>query len=136
MTNKELLEKDTAINKDSAKDWQFGVVANISHSHLDENGVIRYGTKSFVGGTKVYLPKSWIKGYPSIGVIGLNRFKRFAMEYVPVGLLENVRVKKVYKPRVMRVMAHYSFLDGVEWWDNTVADRKDAEQFVKEWYNK
>lgn len=35
--------------------WRFGVVGNIVRQHLDDKGIIRYGTKAFCGGTKVYI---------------------------------------------------------------------------------
>lgn len=137
MTNKELLEQNTVQNEDSAVAWRFGVVANITRSHLDENGELRYGTKAFTSGTKVYLGgKNWDKENPEIGVIGRNRFGRIVVEGVPISLLENVRTQRIYKPQVLKIMEYLEELDGWAWWKRTVADRKDTELFVKEWRNK
>ncbi len=36
---------------DSTKEWRFGVVGNIIRTHYDEEGILRYGTKAFSGGT-------------------------------------------------------------------------------------
>lgn len=118
-------------------EWRFGVVANISHSHLDENGELRYGTKAFTPGTKVYLGgKDWDSTNFSIGVIGQNRFGRFVVESIPVGLLERVRAQRIYKPTVLKIMDYLAAMDGWEWWKRTAADRKETERFVKEWNNK
>lgn len=137
MTNKELLEPDTVKNEDFATAWRFGVVANITRSHLDEDGEIRYGTKAFTSGTKVYLGgKNWDQENSEIGVIGRNRFGRTVMEDVPVNLLENVRTQRIYKPQVLQIMEYLEWIDGWEWWKRTVADRKDTELFVKEWRKK
>lgn len=137
MTNKELLEPDIVQDEDSAATWRFGVVANITRSHLDENGEIRYGTKAFTSGTKVYLSgKTWDKEDPEIGVIGRNRFGRTVVEAVPVSLLDNVRTQRIYKPQVLKIMEYLEAIDGWAWWQRTVTDRKETELFVKEWRKK
>ena len=47
-------------------------------THYDDQGVLRYGTKAFCGGAKVYLcGKYWTRKQRTIGVIGLNRYKRY-----------------------------------------------------------
>lgn len=116
------------------QDWRFGVVANITHSHTDENNELRYGTKAFTPGTKVYLGgKYWDKENPQIGVIGMNRFGKTVVESVSVSLIENVRTQRIYKPKVLAIISHLETMDGWEWWQRTVADRKDAERFAKEW---
>ena len=35
--------------------WKYAVAGNIKKSHIDENGILRYGTSAFKGNTKVYL---------------------------------------------------------------------------------
>lgn len=115
-------------------EWRFGVVANITQSHIDAEGVQRYGTKAFTSGTKVYLGgKCWDKTAPTIGVIGQNRFGKMVVESVPVELLENVRTQRIYEPKVLAIMGHLEAMDGWVWWQRTVVDRKDTEQFVKIW---
>ena len=37
------------------KCWRFCAVGNIVKQHLDENGIVRYGTKAYVGGTRVII---------------------------------------------------------------------------------
>ena len=61
---------------------KYCVIGNIVMEHLDENGVLRYGTASFPGGRKVYISRRlWDNG---VAVIGLNRHKsRYATETVP-----------------------------------------------------
>lgn len=119
---------------DKQVEWRFGVVANITHSHLDDSGELRYGTKAFTPGTKVYLGgKFWDRTNPQIGVIGMNRFGRIVVESVPVDLIEKVRTQRIYKPNVLAIMSYLEAMDGLEWWKRIVADRKDTERFVKEW---
>lgn len=123
-----------ADQSDKQVEWRFGVVANITHSHLDEGGELCYGTKAFTPGTKVYLGgKYWDRANPQIGVIGMNRFGRIVVESVPVDLIEKVRTQRIYKPTVLKIMSYLEAMDGWEWWKRTAADRKDTEQFVKEW---
>ena len=35
--------------------WRYAVAGNIKKTHIDENGVLRYGTSAFKGNTKVYI---------------------------------------------------------------------------------
>lgn len=65
--------------------WRFGVSGNIVNSHTDQEGVLRYGTKAFAGGTKVYLNgKLWRADRNEMKVIGRNRFGRFVVEHIPI----------------------------------------------------
>ena len=115
-------------------DWIFGVVGNIVKTHSGEYGVVYYGTKAFTGGTKVYLNgKYWDSQCENIAVIGRNRFGRIVFERVPVELLENVRVQRIYKPHVLEIIDYLRWMEGLEWWERTSADRRDTERFVKEW---
>ena len=61
---------------------KYGVIGNIAKEHIDENGVVRYGTASFPGGRKVYISRRlWKTG---VVVMGLIRFKnRYSEEVVP-----------------------------------------------------
>lgn len=113
--------------------WRFGVAGNITKTHYDDEGILRYGSKAFGGGAKVYLcGKYWTKGRDTIGVVGLNRYKRMVYEDVPPELIENVRCTKVYKPSALRIMGDFEFTDF--WWDNSPADGKDTKRFVKMWH--
>ena len=119
------------------KKWRFGVVGNIVSEHTDENGNTYYGSKAFTPGTKVYLHgKFWDPENPNIGVIGRNRFGRTVFEAVPINLIENIRVKRIYKPSILDIIDYLHVMEGLEWWERTAADRKNAENFVKEISNK
>ena len=37
------------------QNWTYCVVGNIKKTHFDEDGMLRYGTAAFTGGTKVYI---------------------------------------------------------------------------------
>lgn len=117
----------------SAQEWRYGVAGNITKTHLDNQGILRYGSSAFCGGAKVYLcGKYWSKGLDTIGVIGLNRYKRFVFDDVPLELIENVRCTKVYKPSALKLMGNWEFNDC--WWDK--AARKDTKRFVEMWNEK
>lgn len=114
------------------QEWRYGVAGNITKTHYDDQGVLRYGTSAFCGGAKVYLcGKYWEKGRDTIGVIGLDRCKRFTFVDVPPELIENVRCTKVYKPSVLKLMDNYEFTEC--WWDNTPAAKKEIQRFLKMW---
>jgi len=85
-------------------------------------------------GTKVYLGgKNWNDKRDSIGVIGRNRFGRIALEWISIDCLENVRTQRIYKPHVLEIISYEECIEGWEWWKKTVSDRKETEQFVKNW---
>lgn len=114
------------------QEWRYGVAGNIAKTHYDDQGVLRYGTSAFCGGAKVYLcGKYWEKGRDTIGVIGLDRCKRFTFSDVPPELIENVRCTKVYMPSVLKLMDHYEFTEC--WWDNTPAAKKEIQRFLQMW---
>ena len=113
-------------------DWRFCAVGNIKPQHTDENGKILYGTKAFAGGTKVYIDdRTYNLSDESVGVIGLNRFGRYTVESVPLNLIENIRLQRIYKPTVLKIMNHLEIIDGWVWRGRTVADRKEITAFVK-----
>ena len=120
---------------ESVQEWRYGVVGNIIKTHLDDQGILRYGSSAFCGGAKVYLcGKYWTKGQNTIGVIGLNRHKRVVFDDVPPELIENIRCTKVYKPSVQKLMDNWEFRDC--WWDNSPTSRKDTKRFVEMWNEK
>ena len=117
--------------------WRFGVVANICEIHVDEHGEIRYGSKAFSPGTKVYLAgKSWSSEHTEIYVIGRNRHGRIVLEMIPVEFIENVRTKKIFKPHVLKIIHYLEIADGWIWWGNTDDDRIDTQEFVAKWHEK
>ena len=112
--------------------WRFCAVGNIKTQHTDENGKILYGSKAFSGGTKVYIDdRTYHLSDESVGVIGLNRFGRYTVESVPLNLIENIRLQRIYKPTVLKIMNHLEIIDGWVWRGRTVADRKEITAFVK-----
>lgn len=51
-----------------------------------------------------------------------------------VEYIENLRIQKVYKLSILGIINDEEFVRG--WWDNTLDDRKSAEEFIKKWNNK
>ena len=114
------------------KEWKYCVVGNIVRTHLDDSGVLRYGTLTYSGGTRIYLEgKYWSPEDSKITVVGQCRGKRFLVDRVPVELIENVRCSRVYKPRVLEIMNYWEFED--LWWHNTTEDKRETEAFVSDW---
>ncbi len=125
-------EPEENLQTQPAQEWRYGVAGNITKTHLDDQGILRYGSSAFCGGAKVYLcGKYWTKGRDTIGVLGLNRYKRFVFDDIPPELIENVRCTKVYKPSVLKLMGNWEFSDC--WWDNSAAARKETKRFVAMW---
>ena len=119
---------------DVNNNWRFCVVGNIKAQHTDETGKVLYGTKAFSGGTKVYIDdKTCGLNDGRISVIGLNRFGRYTTESVPVNLIENVRIQRVFKPKVLEIMNYLEVMDGCPWRDRTAEDRKAVKTFVEKW---
>ena len=102
---------------------KYCVVGNIVKEHKDENNVVRYGTKCFPGGRKVYISRRlWDN---NAVVLGLNRFGRYVEEAVPLDLIENIRFAKAFKPGVLRLMNDW---DGAwdMWWQFKEEDKIGA----------
>ncbi len=102
--------------------WCWCLVGNIVESHeFGEEHEIRYGTKQFSHGTKVYLaPAQWGDGYENIVVIGLPRHRSKLIEVVTRSeYVENYRMKKVFKPEVLKKMCSSQRI----WWGDTENDR-------------
>ena len=127
------LEEEKAKNESKNNNWRFGVVGNIVKQHLDSEGIVRFGTKAFTGGTKIYLNgKNYMQGGKNIEVIGRNRFGRTVTDFIPLEYIENIRTQRVYKPVVLEIMAYLEAVEGDYWFGRTAADRKESELFVKQ----
>jgi hypothetical protein len=114
------------------QNWRYCVVGNIKKSRVDENGMLRYGTAAFTGGTKVYLcGRLWNRSMDQIDALGLNRFKVQQVVETDISHIENVRFQKVFKPSILKTMGYFEFEDC--WWGNTKEDKADAEEFVAWW---
>lgn len=115
--------------------WQYAVAGNIKRTRIDENGVLRYGTAAFKGNTRVYLHgRLWDERLPDenkteISVLGLSRGGRYYVDSVPIELIENLRIKKVYTPKVLNIMSNHEFREG--WWGNSQEDKEDATVFME-----
>ena len=120
-------------NEKATTNWKYCAVGNIKKTHLDESGVLRYGTAAYPGGSKVYLcGKYWNKSQDTITVIGLNRRgRKYRVEHIPVSLIENIRRKQVYKPKVLKIMENFEFKD--DWWGNSSEDRESVNAFIERW---
>lgn len=121
--------------ENSKPNWRFCVVGNIAKTHFDDEGILRYGTKAFSGGAKVYLcGRFWNKDIKFIDVLGCNRQGRYEVEYISVDLIENVRASRTYKAKVMDIMNDFEFHD--LWWQDSQEDRNDITRFLNEWNSK
>ena len=115
--------------------WRYAVAGNIKKTRIDENGVLRYGTAAFKGNTKVYLcGRLWDERLPDenkthISVVGLSRSRSYYVGYVPIELIENLRLTRVYQPQVLEIMSNFEFCEG--WWGNTQEERNDVSAFLK-----
>lgn len=122
----------TASNMELVKtqDWKYCVIANIKQEHIDSDGIKRFGCKYFPGRRKVYLSNRYWKAAREITVMGLNRWKsKYILESVPLDLLENIRCKRTFKPRVVELMNDWEFKD--LWWTNAYEDGLDAKAFAE-----
>ena len=117
------------------KPWRYAVAGNIKKQRIDENGDLRYGTAAFKGNTKVYLcGRLWDERLPNenkteISVLGLSRGGRYYVGCVPIELIENLRLTRVYTPKVLEIMSDFEFCEC--WWGNSQEERDDASAFLK-----
>lgn len=116
------------------RDWRYSVVGNITKTHTDEQGILRYGSSAFRGGTKVYLcGKYWDKEHRTIGAIGMNKYGCYAFSDVAPKLIENVRCQRTYKPSVIALMDNWEFSEW--WWGKSAEDKAETQRFVDNWNN-
>ena len=103
--------------------WCWCLVGNIVREHeYGEQREIRFGTKQFSRGTKVFLaPAQWGDGYENIVVIGLPRYGNRYIEVITrFKYIEHFRIQKVYKPAILKRMC----LSQYRWWGDTEKDRE------------
>ena len=114
------------------KKWRFCAVGNVVKQHCDEQGNTYYGTIALTGGTKIYIyDASWELNPGTISVIGLNRYKRFAWESVPIELIENIRLQRIYDPKILELMHISEWMEGATWRGRTAADKKHLISFIE-----
>ncbi|MGN0623372.1 MAG: hypothetical protein ACI4JA_05430 [Oscillospiraceae bacterium] len=115
---------------DNGHNWCWCLIGNIVQEHeYGEEHEIKYGTKQFSRGTKVFLaPAQWGDGYDKIAVIGLPRYGRKYIEVVTKSkYIENFRMQKVFKPAVLKLMCSSQH----RWWGDTENDRKEIIRFLE-----
>ena len=120
--------------------WRYADAGNIKKTRIDENGILRYGTAAFKGNTKVYLSgRLWDERFPDknktkISVLGLSRSGKYYVDCVPIELIENLRITRVYTPKVLEIMSNFEFCEC--WWGHTQDERDDASAFLKKFKEK
>lgn len=110
--------------------WCWCLVGNIVEEHaFGEAREIKYGTKQFSPGAKVFIaPAQWGDGYEKVVVIGLPRHGRGYIEVITQSkYIEHVRLKKVYQPAVIKRMCSSRYL----WWGDTEEDRKRIAKYLE-----
>ena len=117
------------------QNWTYCVVGNIKESHVDENGVLRYGTAAFASGAKVYLcGRLWDRSRDEISTLGITRGKKLQVVQTDISLIENVRCQKVFRTGVLEMMDNFEFRSC--WWGKSKHEKADAEEFVAWWNNR
>ena len=112
--------------------FKWCLVGNIVQSHTyGEEHEIRYGSKQFAPGAKVYIaPANWDDGYENVIVIGCPRRCRHYIEIIMRSdLIENVRLKKVYAPFLLKMMDESQYT----WWGDKDEDRECIESLADSW---
>lgn len=110
--------------------WRWCLTGNIvEEREYGEKGETRKGTKLFSPGTRVYIaPAQWGDGFENVVVIGKPRGKRHLAEYVmPARHICNFRIKKVYDPRALSLMA----LSTRSWWEDSEDAHKRVEKLLE-----
>jgi len=115
--------------------WSWCLVANVVDTHkTGQNHHVVHGTKIFSAGTKVYVSSEWSDTTPAGGsykVIGRARKShRLVCAWLRRDCMENLRLRRVFSPNVLRKMAEESGQSNgvnpsefISWWGNGDADR-------------
>lgn len=112
--------------------WKYCVVGNITKTHTDEQGILRYVTAAFTGGTRVYLcGRYWTAAQGTIAVIGITRGKKYAVIHTDPACIENVRCSRAFHPAVLDLMNDWEAHS--LWWGNSEADRQETRVFADNW---
>lgn len=123
------------IQEETANDteWRWCLVGNIVEEHeFGEEHVIKYGTKHFRPGAKVYINLVYGgMGHENILVIGVPRHSKKYIEIViSRKYVCNFRIQKVFKPAVLKMMSASKW----DWWDNSDETRETLLKCA-EWMN-
>lgn len=115
----------------SEQEWRWCLVGNIAGAHeFGEAHEIKYGTKHFSSGTKVFVNLVYPgPGNKRIMVIGIPRNRRNYIEVViQRKYVENFRIQKVFKPAVLKRMENSDY----EWWGKTDTDHDRIVEFIEQ----
>ncbi len=113
------------------QEWKWCLVGNIvQEREYGENHEIKYGTKHFSPGTKVYCARGlWGDGYENIIVIGKYRGRvKYTKLIMQRKYIEKFRCQKVFKPAVLKLMNKSGF------WNDT-DDSRNTIMRMAEWLN-
>ena len=111
-------------------EWCWGLVGNIKQTReYGESHEIRKGTKNFSGGAKVFIaPVQWGDGGENVVVIGVPRYSKRNIEIIIRSKdIENYRLKKVYKPEIIKLMCSSEH----HWWNDTEQDRDRIIEYLE-----
>lgn len=114
---------DAALEAEGSSEWRWALVGNVVKSHpFGEEHEVRFGSKAFRGGAKLYVaPGQWGDGFEKVVVIGRPRqYRGFIEMVIRSELIENFRLKKVFDPSVLRKMQESKY----SWWSNSDKDRE------------
>lgn len=108
-------------------EWRWCIVGNIIGAHpYGVEKEIRYGTKHFVAGAKVYCVIAH-NDPDKLVVLGCPRHSRKFIEVIiPRSKVENLRLQKCYKPAVLDIMKQRHWA----WYGNTDADKEEAQRIL------
>lgn len=89
-------------NKTDLHEDIFCIVANVvNECFYGEDKILHYGTKHFSPGTKVYIIDWYLGTCERVMVVGLHkRTKKLIAIVISVDRIENVRVQKIYQPKI------------------------------------
>lgn len=114
-------------------EWQWCLVGNIVNEHeYGEAHEIRYGNKQFRPGAKVFINLVYGgMGHENILVIGNpRRSHRYIEVVIARKYVENFRIQKVYKPKVLERMNNSQW----DWWGHS-DEARDKIIEILEWLN-
>ncbi len=115
--------------KENEKEYRWCLVGNIiDRRFYGENHEIRYGTKNFSSGTKVYIaPHQWGDGGEQLVVFGNPRHKKGYIECViERDFICNFRAVRIYSPLLLKRIKNSKY----SWWTND--DKEFIEKIAKE----
>lgn len=103
-------------------EWCWCLVGNVKEQReYGEDHEIKKGTKAFSSDSKVHIaPVQWGDGGENVIVIGVPRYGKSNIEIIMRSKdIENYRLKRVYKPEIIKLMCASEHL----WWNDTAEDR-------------